>query len=135
MTPESGKTKRPTRACRTLYDPFGGMFQSPGTATIPADVRIRLRKPFCMELATGAMDMQHAFMYRDRDNRVVVVERTPHAFERVDQARALTPMFDGQPVPRLIVDAFLRQFGGLHVTGFGTETVEPEDRALATVSG
>ncbi|WP_370299833.1 hypothetical protein [Abyssibacter sp.] len=70
--------------------------------------------------------MQHAYMYRDGDNRVIVVERTPQAFERVDQARTLTPMFDGQPVPRVIVDAFLRQFGGLHVTGFSTETVAPE---------
>lgn len=72
--------------------------------------------------------MQHAYMYRDADNRVVVVERTPAAFDRVDQARALTPMFNGQPVPRLIVDAFLRQFGGLHVTGFGAERVAAELR-------
>ncbi|MBV61469.1 MAG: hypothetical protein CMH65_09225 [Nevskiales bacterium] len=72
--------------------------------------------------------MQHAYMYRDGDNRVVVVERTPAAFDRIDQARRLTPMFNGQPVPRLIVDAFLRQFGGLHVTGFGAELVAAEMR-------
>lgn len=70
--------------------------------------------------------MQHAYMYRDRDNRVVVVERTPAAFERIDHARSLTPMFDGQPVPRLVIEAFLRQFGGLHVTGFGAEPCAPE---------
>ncbi len=70
--------------------------------------------------------MRDAYMDRDGDNRVIVVEHTPQAFERVDQARKLAPMFDGQPVPRLVVGAFLRQFGGVHVTGFSTETVAPE---------
>ena len=71
--------------------------------------------------------MQHAYMYRDADNRVIVVERTPKAFDRVPRLQDLTPMFEGRPVPRLIIDAFLRQFGGVHVTGYGTQPITPDE--------
>lgn len=69
--------------------------------------------------------MPHAFMYRDHQQQVVVIERTPQAFARVDDLAALQPMFDGRPVPRLIVQAFLRQFGGRHVSGFADHHVAP----------
>lgn len=68
--------------------------------------------------------MPHAFMYRDRDLQIVVIERTPHAFERVADLDSLQPMFDGRPVPRLVVDAFLSQFGGRHVTGFAERRLQ-----------
>ncbi len=76
--------------------------------------------------------MQHAYMYRDGDNRVIVVERTPQAFERVDQARKLTPMFDGQPVSYSVARACIREYGGMWLRADGLRRFKPGARANQT---
>ncbi len=65
-------------------------------------------------------------LYSSPNGRIVAVDNCDKARDLLPAYGPPAPMFDGQPVPRLIVDAFLRQFGGVHVTGFSTETVAPE---------